>query len=142
MKILLSQTGDKILLDDKDWLLLSNFKWQTTTGYAQGRVFGKVVYMHVYLCPHLKDQVTDHKDRNKLNNQKNNLRAVSLSVDCYNRGIFKNNKLGITGIRFRKDTKKFTAQFSINKKPFHLGSFKTLVEAKRAYIKLRKQYDF
>jgi hypothetical protein len=136
MKVILSQTGQEILVDDKDYLLLKQFKWQVTSGYALSWMFGKFQYMHVYLCPHKKGEVTDHRDRNKLNNQRNNLRAVTKSKDRINRGIFKNCELKQTGVRQRKDSGSYSATF----KGIHLGTFRTFKEAKKIYESVKSYF--
>lgn len=125
------------MVSEEDFEKYSKYKWQTTSGYALSWVEGRFQYMHVMICPHKKGQVTDHKDRNRLNNQRDNLRAVDLSLDRLNRGIFSSNELKTTGVRFRKDTGKYTAQISLFKKIFHLGSFDNLADAKNAYEKMK-----
>lgn len=129
MRIIKSQTGQDILVDDKDYFKYSFYKWQVTSGYALSWINGKFRYLHVMICPHDKGQVTDHRDRNKLNNQRNNLRAVVKSIDMLNRGIFKNNELRQTGVRKRKDSGKYTATLASK----HLGTFQTFQEARIAY---------
>ena len=48
----------------------------------------------------------DHIDRNRLNNHYTNLRWVSRSMNCLNRGLLKNNKMKEKNISFREHGKK------------------------------------
>lgn len=82
-KILLENTGNYALVDDEDYDLVMSFgKWhENDSGYAVRRdtVGGKkqTVRMHreVNATPH--NMVTDHKNGNRLDNRKSNLRSVT-----------------------------------------------------------------
>ena len=47
----------------------------------------------------------DHIDRNTKNNRVDNLRIATASIQCENRNVFKNNKLGVKNISLRTDKK-------------------------------------
>lgn len=70
----------------------------------------------------------------------NNCRWIDLRKQSANRGMFKNNTTGITGVSRRKNAKKgFRAEIMRNGKRKHLGVFETLEEAATAYEKARNE---
>lgn len=75
----------------------------------------------------------DHKDRNKLNNLKDNLRIVTESQNQQNRELQSNNLSGWKGVSWHLYNQKWQAQIGVNGKPIHLGYFDTAEDAARAY---------
>ena len=93
-----------ILDDDKDYLMTSH-KWHVVDGYVrryshyEGR---KCVFkfLHHEILPPREDFVADHKNRNKMDNRRANLRYASDSESNHNRSTFKTNRLGVKGVTF------------------------------------------
>lgn len=85
---------------------------------------------------HLKVYI-DHIDHNTLNNQKSNLRICSNADNIRNGKLRVNNKSGYTGVRYRKDRKKWYAYIKVNYKNITLGTYKTKEEA----INARKEAE-
>ena len=71
----------------------------------------------------------DHIDRCKDNNCVSNLRWTTPSENCQNKGVYKNNKLGIKNISYDKRNDRFVFSKGINGKIIY-KYFKTLEEAK------------
>lgn len=69
----------------------------------------------------------DHNDGNKLNNKIENLRSADNQKNQMNSSLRKDNKTGVTGVRFMHG--KFAAQIRFNKKDTHLGLFVDFFEA-------------
>ena len=83
MKTINLTQNKSVVVDDEDFEALSVHKWfYSTVGYACRSVIvdGKNsrVYMHRQLMKPEKGMVIDHIDRNKLNNQKNNLFLICM----------------------------------------------------------------
>lgn len=78
--------------------------------------------------------VVDHIDGNKSNNRWNNLRVVTHAVNLQNmtRG-HSDSKLGILGVS-ETPHGTFRAQICVSGKNKTIGTFKTLEEAKQAYL--------
>jgi len=78
-------------------------------------------------------ECVDHKDRNRQNNSIDNLRWVTKQMNCQNRGVNNNNKLGISNICRRK----YGYEFKIVRNgKRHQKRFKTLEDA----IKYKEEY--
>jgi len=58
----------------------------------------------------------DHIDRDKSNNNCDNLRWVSHSINCYNKNIQSNNKSGYKGVSFDKENNKWISSWVVNGK--------------------------
>lgn len=84
----------------------------------------------------------DHINRVKTDNRWSNLREVSKSCNMRNRSLLKNNKSGITGVRWRCKHKKWIAQAKIGHKHIHLGNFSTKLEAAKARWDAEVEYNF
>lgn len=65
----------------------------------------------------------DHIDRDRSNNNINNLRDVSRSLNAYNSNVSKISKSGITGVIWNKKQSKWHSRIVKNGKEYHLGSF-------------------
>ena len=139
--------GKYALIDDEDFELVSNYKWRFAgEGYAVGfKYLGKVngkfksdaILMHRIINKTPKGFVTDHINRNKLDNRKVNLRTVDRSLNAFNTGIYKHNKSGFTGISWSLYSKKWLARIQKNGKVIHLGLFNDIEKA----VQARKQAE-
>lgn len=75
----------------------------------------------------------DHIDRNKANNNVNNLRFATHTENNINKTTFKNTS-GYVGVSWSKQNKKWQAQIGINGKNKHLGFFDKASDASTARI--------
>ena len=73
--------------------------------------------------------VIDHIDGDPSNNKIENLRCVTTSVNGTNTRIRVNNTSGVTGVSWQSRAGKWRAQIHKEKKPLHLGVYKTFEEA-------------
>ncbi|MBZ9908073.1 HNH endonuclease [Mesorhizobium sp. BR115XR7A] len=73
----------------------------------------------------------DHQDLDRTNNRWDNLREANQWQQKTNRKVFKNNRLGIKGVRQRGN--RFGAHIRLNGKLLHLGHYDTAEEASEAY---------
>ena len=80
---------------------------------------------------------TDHKDENKLNNQRDNLRTATRAQNISNCPKRKNNKTGFKGVT--KHRKRYVVSYRVNGVYEKLGSFMTAEEAARAYDSKAKE---
>lgn len=145
-------SGKFVLVDDEDFEWLSQWKWNYDgKGYARRvqriglRKFNKkrVVQMHrliLGLVGKSRSIFTDHINGNTLDNRKINLRVATPQQSACNRGKDSRNKLGIKGVSWHKEKKKYRAYIFINKHQKHLGYFKIKEEALVVYNKNAEKY--
>ena len=142
MKIIPLSQGYSTRVDDADFDRLMQWKWCAfVNNCARNIVYAvrgrrkddeektSLIYMHrVLVGPgHL---VVDHIDHDGLNNQRHNLRVATIQLNSANNRNSR-NKHGFKGVVQRGD--KFRARISIKKRDVHIGTYKTIEEAARAY---------
>ena len=79
----------------------------------------------------------DHKNRNKLDNNLNNLRWVTRSENCKNLGMREDREVKYIGVRKVKNKikKPYRSETTFNNKKYHVGYFDSEEEAYEAYKK-------
>lgn len=128
--------GEIALIDDEDFDLVSKYRWRKTTfGYAIAyrKGVGDRIWMHRLIMNPDKGVLVDHRDRNKLNNRRSNLRIANKSLNAVNSKIHTNNTSGVTGVSFDKARNKWKAFASQQNKFVFIGRF----DSKRAAINAR-----
>ncbi len=83
------------------------------------------------------DKIIDHIDRDKTNNNINNLRLIELKYNSFNMTLAKNNKSGFTGVYWHEKTKRWRATITENGKNIYLGIYKNIEDA----IKIRELHE-
>ena len=135
MKLITLNTTDKIMVDDKDFEFLNQFKWCVLhTGnldYAI-RTIRPHYLMHRLLFPEFV--MIDHKDGDGLNNQRDNLRPCTRSQNQANRRP-QSGTSKYKGVSWEKTRKKWRAYICVNTQRIKLGDFLTEYEAALAYNK-------
>ncbi|MEH7209545.1 HNH endonuclease [Priestia megaterium] len=132
----------KAIIDNSDVELASRYKWgMDGHGYLTTKVNGRYLALHQLLMNTKNtDYLVDHKDRNKLNNRRSNLRIANKSINTINTGIRKHNNSGITGVSFQKQSGKWRAYITYNKKRIELGQFINKEDAIKARLEAERDY--
>jgi len=82
----------------------------------------------------------DHKDRNKLNNRKENFRPATHSQNSMNKDLQSNNTSGIIGVHWYSSKDKWASGIMLNRKQIHLGYYINKDDAIKARLKAEQQY--
>ncbi len=146
IKIPLTQ-GKVALIDDEDYTIVNLFKWyakkagnnwyaMTKTGLKEKQVN---LLMHRLIMNLKPNERGDHKDNSGLNNQKANMRKCTHSQNNRNSKKYKNASSIYKGVSWHKRDRKWRARTTLNGKAIWLGSFKSEVEAAKAYDKFAKK---
>jgi hypothetical protein len=147
MKKILLKNGGVALVDDADFKMLFEYRWYFNLGYARGYKKTdkkrKLIYMHRLLLNPKKALVVDHIDRNKLNNQRNNLRICTRVGNLMNSLKRKNNTSGFKGVHMNKKGGKsvWRARLKKDRKEIFIGYFENKKDAALAYnIKVKELF--
>jgi hypothetical protein len=123
------------------WKIVKNTK-NHIQGYNQIKVVDNMILRHRIMAFCFKNlstilfdntEVIDHIDRNRLNNNINNLRVVTQQENCMNTTAKKGYYLDKRDNRFYSDIK-------VYKKKIHIGGFNTEEEAREAYLTAKAKY--
>ena len=99
-------------------------------GKKKNMLVSRLVALH-YIPNHANKEMVDHIDRNRLNNNINNLRWVTASENSYNRGIY--GAIPFKGVC--KNGNGFCAMIRIDSKLKYIGTYNTPELASDAYNK-------
>jgi hypothetical protein len=142
--------GKVALVSDEDYEFLNQWKWHTqkqrNTFYAKKRVHkpdGKwaIISMHQILAERLGfKHRADHKNRNGLDNRRNNLRDATNKQNAENQGLSKANKSGHKGVCWVKSRSKWLSQIKHLGRTKHLGYFNKLEDAIATRKKAERTY--
>lgn len=105
-------------------------------GYKEVMIGDKFYQVHricFYKAYGYLPEMVDHKDLNRGNNRKNNLRDATAKTNGQNRPMQSNNRTGYKGVTPHRG--KFAAQCSGK----YIGSFNTAEEAYAAYVEYAKR---
>ena len=140
----ISNSKKRILIDDKNFDLLSKFTWVVCGkgGSVKANVLGKnnVSIAWLVLGQPPKGKEVDHINRNPLDNREINLRFCSKSQNQMNKGLQKNNTSGYKGVHKSKNRKRWKAELKHNGKRLYLGTYNTKEEAAKVYNETAKKY--
>ena len=136
--------GKFALVDDSEYDSLIVFKWHLNVGYAARKsprnVDGKYIciLMHRAIMNPPADMQIDHRDHNKLDNRRCNLRICTRSQNASN--AVKQRTLNgrpvsskFKGVDWHTYSKKWRATITVDGRNVSLGSFVTEIEAAEVY---------
>lgn len=112
--------------------------WHAGSGYASraDEHSGRAVYLHRQILK-VDSQKVDHKDGNKLNNRRGNLRGTTHAGNMQNQKLRFDSTSGFKGVR--KIYRKWSAQINHQGKSIYLGSADSPQEAARLYDNAAKR---
>ncbi len=120
-------------VDAEDYEWLSQWDWQLAGGYAVRRKKGGgVIYMHREIMKPPEGMIIDHKNRNKVDNTRANLRVCTNGENQQNTGKQQGTSSRFKGVSRNKDVGKWCAYLRWRGEPFYLGLFSEEIAAARA----------
>lgn len=142
IEIITNKGKCKVWISDED-ADLRDIRWSVSkTGYAAHKGHGslhRIILERVLGRKLVKPERADHKDRNRLNCQRDNMRLSTPSQSCANISQHTGNKSGYKGVYFEKRQRKWIANITHEKKHYHIGTFETAEEAAEAYNKKSRE---
>jgi hypothetical protein len=124
-------------VDDEDYRYLNQFKWHAHEAargcfYARGRIEGHRVYMHRVVAKRagfLKSEI-DHRDGDRMNNKRKNLRPASHQNNMRNMHRKQITRSGVKGVQQNRD--RWIARLTVNGRQLCFGTYDTIKEAATA----------
>lgn len=136
--------GEEFYFDLEDYDLIKNYCWYIRDdGYVVTNVYFNTNYnrpllFHKLLLP---DEIQiDHKNHKKYDNQKENLRPCNNSNNQWNKGLYKNNTTGVTGVSWDKRRRKWRVRINVCKKEIFIGFFDDFDDAVKARKEAEERY--
>lgn len=121
--------------------------WLHKKGYWYVCVDGISIKGHqaawLYMTGEWPSGRVDHRDRNKAHNAWLNLRIATNAENCRNLGLNKRNKSGVRGVVYRERkgrNPEWWASIRVDRKPIHLGIFRSLEDAAQARREAELKY--
>jgi hypothetical protein len=138
--------GKFALVDEGDFEWLNQWKWHFHYGYAErsvnlgrditGKQHTKTIKMHQLIMCAPKGMEVDHKDGNKLDNRRSNLRICTHAENTQNRKVNYNKKF--KGVNWHKRMGMWQVSIRVNKNLKHLGYFNDEIIAAKKYNELAR----
>lgn len=138
--IILKLSNGEAMIDYNDWCEVKGYTWRidkrgyvvrSTRSRALGLAFTFRLHREIMKAP--KGVEVDHKNGNKLDNRKSNLRFATKPQNQWNSKMRINNTSGFKGVSFEKAKGKYAARIRVGSKYFRCGYFCTAIEAAAAY---------
>lgn len=125
-----TRKGEVIKIDAEDADKAMRYSWCISkTGYPVANIRHKVTKLHRYLMGVTDPTiVVDHRNGDRLDARKSNLRICTNEENARNKGLTTGNRYGISGIR-QTAGGKFNVRITIDGNETHIGNFATLEEA-------------
>lgn len=143
MKLIPLPCGRFTKVDDEDFDELSRYKWRSTLR-SNGRYVvtgvpgtSERILMHRLILNAPTEAYVDHKNRDPLDNRRENLRLCTQAQNLANAKLRTNNTSGFRGVtKYLSHVRRrnpFSAFICFKRKNYNLGSHPTAEEAARAY---------
>lgn len=128
--------GKIAIVDEQDFNCLSQYDWTFDGVYAHrsvkiGNKWTHVRLHHVILGKHPVGLHVDHRNGDKLDNRRSNLRFATRSQNLANAKLRKDNTSGAKGV-YQIGEHKWYAQVRANGRTYHVGRFTNFNDAVNA----------
>lgn len=124
--------GKEALIDDENYIEVSKNRW--SYHHSDYVVRGKPqVSLHRFIMKAKKGQYVDHKNRNKLDNRKENLRFCTRKQNQWNTRSY-------DGVHWRGDREAWIVRMRVNGRMKYIGYYKTKKQAEDARKEVSLKY--
>lgn len=129
-------------LNEFSWFYSGRHPYHYTIRQVQVAMVRETIFMHKVIATRIGlIGGIDHEDRNRLNNQRYNLREATQQQNLWNIGIKAMNTSGYIGVSYNLEKRKYEAYIRILKgERTHLGYFDTAEKAAREYDRVAKRF--
>ena len=138
-KEILLTRGRVTIVDDEDYDWLNQWKWVFDSGGYASRTLNHIMMHRVIMDPP-EGVFVDHRNRNKLDNRRSNLRLCTKSQNNMNQSKRRDNTSGYVGVCWFKPRKKWRVEIRVEGKRIFVGSYANKIEAARFYNMAAMKY--
>lgn len=124
------------IIDDECYEKVKNYNWSITKeGYVRRSNCGRKEerFLHRFILNATKDYTVDHKNRNPLDNRKENLRMCTNQQNHFNRKKLSGKSSAYKGVTWDKERNKWKVNIMINGASKTVGRYEDEIEAALAY---------
>jgi hypothetical protein len=136
--------GKCAVIDEADRGLADGVVWRAMAGRKTHYVWrsdgGSTVLLHRLILGADAGQSVDHINGDGLDCRRSNLRLCTTAENLRNRGRFKNNTSGQTGVHWDKIRGHWCAMIAVDRLRINLGRFDTLASATSARLAAEVKY--
>ena len=131
--------GGITVVSPEDYSRLNKYRWhkRKDDGYASRTVYEdgkfKTIRLHQEIINIPVGFVTDHINRDRLDNRRSNLRKATRSQNMANSKIPLTNTSGYKGVYYRKEQDRWRASIRVDQEHISLGQYGSPEEAAKAY---------
>lgn len=136
-------------VDDAVYVAVAQQRWYlANVGYAVCKINGKMTYLHHFILrllhpeafPLAKGIITDHVNRDKLDNRRDNLRLTTQVTNQANKRMQANNTSGYVGVSWDRRRSHWVATINAEGKHHYLGGYSDPVAAARRVNEAYRYY--
>ena len=139
--IMYTNQGDMFLIDLDDFERVVKIAWRKTkSGYFRGKYNGKTIQLQRFILNAPDNIIVDHRNHDKSNNRKYNLRQATVSQNAMNRKVAYTCKSGVTGVSWYSKTHQWQAYITINYQRIYLGRYNNFDDAVEARKQAEEKY--
>lgn len=138
-----SNTNKEFYFDIEDYDTIKNYCWNEhikSSGYHMLDAYDANKNQSINMANLLGFKGYDHKNRNPLDNRKENLRFATQHENTINKGIQRNNTSGIIGVGWVKRLQKWRARITYDEKNIYLGVFDNKEDAIKSRLNAEREY--
>jgi len=133
------------VIDDEDFDKVNQYRWHLgNNGYIKtfvgGRKHAKCILLHRLIMDPADDLEVDHRDGDKLNNCRANLRISTRNQNARNLRRHKQFSSRFKGVSWNSGDQLWDARIQVNLKTIHLGQFPSEIQAALAYNEAALQH--
>lgn len=128
------------VLIHSDELVYVRRQLRTPEGKLITIMLHRVILSRMEGRPLIRSELTDHINRDGLDNRRENLRLATYAQNMHNQRLPSNNSSGYKGVKLDKRTGKWAARIGINGTQKWLGYYDKPTEAYAAYCEAAREY--